>query len=463
MKKNLFPLSLLFLLCAAALCGCAEDDEPIAATDGTILTIHATADGFTSTDGADTRATESSYTTTFTADDEIGVFAVKDGAVIAGCKNVKCTYDAGNNTWNASTPVYYYTGAQYFAYYPYKDNLSSADITSVDGIVNYFNENVATDQGTYADYTAWDLMTAESVSPSGGNKSLSFSFTHKMSLIEISLPIQKYKTPTAYEYSSPIIGATFSIVPTGSSTSTITPYNISKGIYRYIIPAGTSYTVSGEFSTIGNKTITYTQSVSLSAGNYKRLNVTYSGATTITERALAIGDFYYSDGSIFPGNMGNSPNPPTDGCIGVIYCVDKSFITGNSTNTNSYTHGLVVALKDASSYSLWVNAGSAVSWYQNTVAAPSSSSGWYLPNIEELKYICRGSNYGTQSTTGKTALHSQFTRLGGSADNFTSKEYWSSTVYQENWYSLYVNFSNGEEKYHWQKLENFRVRCVLAF
>ena len=286
MKKNLFPFSLLLLLCITALCGCTEGDEPIAAADGTTLTIRATAAGFTSADGADTRASENGYITNFTTGDEIGVFAVdKDGAVIADCKNVKCIRNA-DGSWSADAlaPVYYYIDAQYFAYYPYKSELPAENITDVSGIVDYFNKNIVTDQGTYDNYTAWDLMTAALVLPDG-NKTLSFSFTHQMSLIEISLPVQKYKTSDAadaYEYAEPAINATFSMTKEGGATSPITPYNMGNGIYRYIVPGNTTCTIEGEFH-LNSKVINYKKEISsLASGFYERVNVTYSdGSATL--------------------------------------------------------------------------------------------------------------------------------------------------------------------------------------
>ena len=453
MKTNILYFPLLVLLSTVFLCGCSNDDEPVAtATDGTTLTVTARADGFASTDGTaqtgapQTRASESGYTTTFVKGDQIGVFAVKDGSIIIGCQNVPLTYNG--TSWSGSAPVYKYAGATYFAYYPYTVNMN--DKTSVDAIVAAFNTTVttATDQSTYAKYTACDLMTTTgAVSPTG--TSLSFSFTHKMSLIEISLPAQKYKTTdnaNAYEYSAPVLGATFSLTPSsGSSATTIKPCPIGNGAFRYIVPAGTSgVTVSGAFDTADGKTIEYSKSsLSLSAGNYKRLNVTYSGApSTPTERALAVGDFYYSDGSIYPGD---ASNPPSEGCIGVVYCVDNSFITSNSTkkSDSGYIHGLVVALKDASSSSNWSNASSAVSNYGNTVATPSGSSGWYLPNLDELKYICWGNN-SSQSANGKGYLNDQFNKLSsGNADSFGGGYYRSSTEGYNSGVALYVYFGNG--------------------
>lgn len=371
MKTYLLNISLLVLLSAVSLCGCSNDDEPVATTtNGTTLTVTARADGFAPTDGTaqtstpqsgtpQTRASESGYTTTFVKGDQIGVFAVKNGSVIADCKNVPLTYNGA--AWEGT--VYKYAGATYFAYYPYTAGMN--DKTSVDAIVTAFNTAIAsaTDQSTYAGYTACDLMTtADAVSPSGGT-SLSFTFTHRMSLIEISLPVQKCKTSNdanAYEYSVPL-GATFSLTPgTGSGATTIKPYPMGNDIYRYIVPAGTSdATLSGAFNTADGKTVEYTKSsLSLSAGNYKRLNVTYSGAsTTPIVRALAVGDFYYSDGGICPGDVSN---PPSEGCIGIVYSTDVNRIGTAATQALkakgvNTPHGLVMALTNASDGCRWGN------------------------------------------------------------------------------------------------------------
>lgn len=463
MKTNILYLSFFYILFAVSLCGCSNDDEPIVATtDGTLLTVIARADGFASTDGIPhTRASESDYTTTFVKGDQIGVFAVKNGSIIIGCKNVPCTYNG--MTWSGT--VYECTGATYFAYYPYDENLETSGITSASDIVAAFNTTVstATDQSTYAKYTACDLMTATAASPTSG-KTLTFTFTHQMSLIEISLPEQKCKSTddaNAYEYFTPALGATFSLTQSnGGSTTSIQPCPMGNGIYRYIVPAGTSgVTVSGEFNTADSKTIEYTKSsLSLSVGNYKRLNLTYNGSNNTVVRALAVGDYYYSDGNICPGD---ASNPPSEGCIGVVYCVNNSFIMNNSTkkSNSGFTHGLVVALKDVGTSS-WDKAGSAASNYGNTVAAPSSSSGWYLPNWDELKYICWGNN-SNQSTNGKVKLNTQFGKLSsGSANGFDGSRYWSSTEGSNTGRVVY--FDNGDAG-SYTKYYFGIVRSSLAF
>ena len=535
MKKNISPLSLLFLLCVAALCGCTDDDDPISVTDGTPLTIHATADGFTSTDGVNTRAMENGYTTTFTTGDAIGVFAVdKNGAVIADCKNVKCTYSAdGSWTAESSAPVYYYTGAQYFAYYPYKSELSAENITEVSGIVDYFNKNIATDQSTYAKYTACDLMTTtQNVSPttSGGNKSLSFSFTHRMSLIEISLPMQKYKTSEdadAYEYSSRILSGTFSIVPgtANEGASSITPCSMGNGVYRCIIPANTSYKVGGEFSA-GDKTIEYSkEDLSLSAGNYQRLNVTYSGAPIV--RALAVGDFYCKDaisgtGYLIPGDITELTEEQKAACLGIVMKVGRGTnegTTGNEdkdakkwTDTDTYMlkgtttkmstiHGYVLALKDG-------NGGSACAWASFNTQIGTDQSQYTLfcgySNMQTIKtYLSKNSDKRSLQTDFPAAYHAsegyetiesgKYSSPSNSSGWFLPSAgqcwywyknkdlleesmkkaerdgwyqyYWSSS--EDGYYPVgdawYVNFNDGSVYYNNKNYRNCRVRSCLAF
>lgn len=528
MKTYLLNISLLVLLSAVSLCGCSNDDEPVATTtDGSMLTVTARADSFASTDGTaqtgtvQTRASESGYTTSFVKGDQIGVFAMKDGSVIADCKNVPLTYDGA--VWEGT--VYKYTGATYFAYYPYTAGMN--DKTSVDAIVTAFNTAIAsaTDQSTYAGYTACDLMTtADAVSPSGGT-SLSFTFTHRMSLIEISLPMQKYKTSgetDAYEYSVPL-GATFSLTPgTGSGATTIKPYPMGNGIYRYIVPAGTSdATLSGAFNTADGKTIEYTKSsLSLSAGNYKRLNVPYSGApTTPTVRALAVGDFYYSDGGIYPGNVSN---PPSEGCIGIVFWVGDATAKDGTLQAQhpGCTHGLVVALRDASESTAWQNPSSVQVWldsnrngdflavqsgigtsdplnniqgynntkaieafngansgnivkaveevvtYRSAVPAPVNSSDWYLPSEKELTLLCgREVDNIWKNNSGGTAnrdlINGKLSSISGAAQ-IVSASYWSSAEHNSD-HAFYVNFGYGGVDYEFKDCSTYRVRCALAF
>ena len=51
--------------------------------------------------------------------------------------------------------------------------------------------------------------------------------------------------------------------------------------------------------------------------------------------------------------------------------------------------------------------------FQNSHPAPSNSSGWYWPSIEELRYVCWGQGNG-EGTTGKDMLNTQIGKVSGS-------------------------------------------------
>jgi uncharacterized protein (TIGR02145 family) len=193
--------------------------------------------GFSSTEkDMQTRASESGLSTIFTAGDQIGVFAVKDGAIRTEVNNLCLTaaMDGSQLAWkdaggNAPLKI---NGAVYYAYYPYRSTLPGAPDASATNAAAFFagiiaNWIPATDQGTYAQYTAQDLMTATSSISSGG---LSFSMQHKMALVAIELPV----------------------VASISQFNNYTPYKVTDGIYRYLVnpaslpaPAGTYTTTSG--------------------------------------------------------------------------------------------------------------------------------------------------------------------------------------------------------------------------
>lgn len=419
MKTNYLKHSLFFLLAAFALCSCSNDDETTPATDGIVLNIHATTQGFLSNDGINTRASETNYTTKFADGDEIGVFAVKaDGTIIEGCNNLMLTYSSTDG-WTGG-PVYYYKGATYFAYYPYSASMDNT--ASVDKIIAAFTP--IADQSSYANYTKSDLMTtADAVSPNAETKALDFTFTHKMAMVEISLPVQKYKTsnmPDAYEYSAPALGAKFNIGGTA-----VKPCAMGKGVFRYIVAAG-NIDVNGEFSTTDDRTIEYSKTgLALQPGNYKRLDVTYQGAPTTTiVQAIEVGDFYYSDGAIIPKS---TVTPPSEGCIGIVYCVDQDFITNESTikTKGGFTHGLVVAIKDASKGTTWEGAFTAVSQYATANAAPACSSGWYLPNVVEYEKLANGGS-------GTLFINDQANKLNNGSEEITEgNKYWSNVKYSD--------------------------------
>ncbi|MEG1729808.1 MAG: fimbrillin family protein [Bacteroidaceae bacterium] len=181
-------------------------------------------------------------------------------------------------------------------------------------------------------------------------------------------------------------------------------------------------------------------------------------------RNAAIGDFYFSDGSL-EGKDVQLTDDQRAVCIGIVYWVGD--ITADDPLLKSKfldgTHGLVVALQDVSTSDIqwcstsatvnnWTNssdrgsekvdisAKTKMQGYANTQAltaynnqitgnltvlpitaiaqyaanhpAPKNSSGWYWPSIMELKYMRWGQG-SISGNAGKNMLNSQFEKVGG--------------------------------------------------
>lgn len=260
MKTNLWKLSCMALAMAAIVTGCNQNNElgtPAPSGEEDVLNVVATANDFVSSD-ATSRVSETDYTTTFEEGDAIGVFVVRDGEALVS--NMKMTLGADGTTWAGENDakLYYYKDADYIAYSPYTEGLS---VTSEEEIITHFTTNLknSTGQSTLAEYQAADLMTASVVAANvTRGQNITFSFAHKMSMIEIKVPIRAY-TSGDYEYSAPLglkvtmaeesaAGKEFSLCTFGKETITENESEVTKGIYRCIVaPSNTELNVEGEF------------------------------------------------------------------------------------------------------------------------------------------------------------------------------------------------------------------------
>lgn len=255
---------------------------------------------------------------------------------------------------------------------------------------------------------------------------------------------------------------------------------------------------------------------------------------------LKIGDYYYSDGTTSDGGYRKYSDGTTaimpvqpvltgaDGkvrtVIGIVFWVgdatekDKTLKAAHS----DCTHGLVVALKDASESTVWqnpyvsvqtwlnnnesgvflavesdINAGDplnniqgynntkaieafnanksnssnkvqaveTVVAYRSAVSAPVNSSDWYLPSEKELTLLCgkEVSNiYSSNSdgTANRDLINKKIESISG-AVKISSAAYWSSTERSRSG-AFYVNFANGYVDYNYKDY-TYRVRCALAF
>ena len=253
---------------------------------------------------------------------------------------------------------------------------------------------------------------------------------------------------------------------------------------------------------------------------------------------LKIGDYYYNDGNTSDGGYRKYTDGTTailpvqpvltgaDGnersVIGIVFWVGDATAKDNTLKTQypDCTHGLVVALTDASS-TVWQNPYASVQdWlddnrsgeflavesgtgandplnniqgYNNTkaieafngansgnivqavekvaayrtqVSAPANSSDWYLPSEKELTLLCGREvddiwNNNSGGTANRDLINKKLGLING-AVKISSDYYWSSTEYDHGW-AWYVAFYRGRVGDGDKDYGSYWVRAVLAF
>lgn len=505
MKQIYLFLSLVLL------CACSSDEElsTVAQQPCPALELTVSAGGFV-TDGSapGTRAADIGYTTVFQDGDRLGIVAEQQDG---NKQNLCATYNGATKAWEG---IYYDSKVKTYlsAYFPYQEGLTNQlnNISDADGVLSALKTLMppSADQSSLAAYRASDLLAGTCTLHTEGGKSLNVALSHAYSLLLLLRAGTEYTTPDgSFAYRTPLRDVQVNV----DDALACTPFASAEG-YRLIVDKSGSPSVAWFYTLPDGKTYKVAGSASLSEGTYHLYNNVISGGN----RALAVGDFYYSDGGIVPEDI---PVPPGEGCIGVVFWVgDKAFQDDPLLQIDhpGCTHGLVAALQDAGK-TLWssdyeditnnwlknqgntygittLKEANKMQGYANTKAlegynaseratggnsgktvlpiglirsyagaypAPASSSGWYFPSVKELKFMCWGQNTNGQSTDGKKKLDEQFGKLTG-ASSLQSYNYWSSTEYDDRW-AWRVYFGSGGVGNYYKGNSSYWVRAVLAF
>lgn len=370
---SIFPpaasLACALILMLAACTSDALDELPPAGTDPDArpLTITVSDGGMYAT--GQTRAQERYYSTVFTEGDRIGLYVVKDKTLEV--ENLCLTLQGGKWTLPAGTSQLLYSpDRSYHAYYPYRDNsymsgkVSPGDEDFFKIVVYYWL--VKTNQSTYAQYTASDLMTARGVY---SNHTLSFAMEHRMSLFILQVPATKYS------YTEKIDGREIS-----KSYYRYTAV-LSKNVYWQENPCTARLLVNTkspkvfnpgpyEYYYNGNREtfyFDYSSQLNLQPGKYTVHKVGDNEAGKEEFRSLAAGDYYMQDGSILPGNENVRPfhDELQKSCLGVVFWVGEiegihwtqtGCLKGDHLLMRDHpecVHGMVVAMHDASQEVKW--------------------------------------------------------------------------------------------------------------
>lgn len=345
-----------------------------------------------------TRAVERGYATEFTAGDKIGLYEVTEvdkgnGRSEYQVSGINCnlclTYDG--TAWTLPpgaelTPERQADGSRthYYAYYPWQqDEDMVGKIVADPGLAidrqtgtpwtprEFFDPLIldwgpASNQSTYAAYTASDLMVSRGTVTKRTNGSdgseLRFGMEHQMVLAVVRVP------STEYTYSEIVSG-----IETEKSYRLYTGMNTgfcwqeNSHTARYLVnPQHEAKLLMSHYYTAELKKCSFSVTIArrhdAPSGTY-RLYTIDGGEATVTKRPLKEGDFYMSDGSVLPGEAADGGDLPTDvqkDCLGVVFWVGEN--EGNHwTQTTRLmgdrllmrdhpecTRGMAVALRDAS-------------------------------------------------------------------------------------------------------------------
>ena len=376
--QNIYPLLQAALLLLLAV-SCTQAEFPDAQDNvARPLAISVTDGGYTSTEGKTTRAVENGYTTEFTEGDACGLFMVRglysDKKMIYS--NVKLTAErdatTGSLVWKPEAGTTLAGGLsdeEYYLYYPYRSDLDNTVISNLlEHAIEFPEENffkpisydwpVKTDQSSYADYTASDLMTA-SCTPTldNGAVRLDFVMTHALSLVVIEMPKTVYKFTDAQV-------PDYTVQSEATFTGTAKPLRMADGTYRYLLPNSLP-TIEGSYDE-GNREFTITTSASHPVvGEYKRYKVDGAAETiknvTYAESGIArIGDFYCTKNNGTTGYLipkeADETTVQAAKVVGIVFQTDKSRIGAKEKEKlggEGNVHGLVMAVKNIATRQAW--------------------------------------------------------------------------------------------------------------
>lgn len=199
-KRRYHTLRLLLaLLSAAALWSCTQDGMPstVAAEDDTRfpLTLQVTDAGFAPDGDLSTRTTDTDYRTTFTVGDSIGVYVSRERHILPYANLLFVLTAEGWKNPDGQSLWYEGENSRYYAYYPYqpeydKQHVLYANIYEEADV--YFqpiirNWPIPADQSTHEKFTAADLMVCRGKLDDKTRRELTFTFVHRMVLLEMNL------------------------------------------------------------------------------------------------------------------------------------------------------------------------------------------------------------------------------------------------------------------------------------
>lgn len=384
--------------------GCSQNEEEVPGNVRNGIVLNVTDTGIISNEPS-TRTEDTGFVTTFTQGDQIGLFAVKGGAILDEINNIPFTFNG--SSWSGK-PILYddrLAGVTFYAYYPYQSEMTGkTDLIGDDFFAPLAaGWELTTEQSDQKAYAKQDLMTSNATALIGenGNYSLSFQLTHRMSLVVVKLPSTRYiftdaegvAMPEETPYVAMPVDVAFYLDNVEEGTKISPYYDAKKDEYRLLRKPSSENQIIGHYN---DKQCTLDTAEKMKEGKYKRFIVD-GGYKEVTHH-LQVGDLYYADGSVISVE---EETPSSKNCIGVVYYVGNPQPSAQYGDVSNYKitsemdilkreypsccHGLVLALGPDVADS-WGDATAFMHEWFLTFDAKShftSLSGYYFDNAKD--------------------------------------------------------------------------------
>lgn len=488
MKKNLFIYSLCMVGLLAASCSQDEVSDSLSSKN---IHVNVSDLGMQNGEGG-TRASTSGIVTTFDNGDEIGVYAVSNGEIVEGFNNLKLTKTADG--WSGfPSNASFANDTKFYAYYPYSASTEFSTDKAFESLIAKWNPTSAT---SYTSGDLMTTTTPASVTMVDDlNAKIDLKLSHAMSMIEVTVnsgesTTYKFTNDGLPEYTV-TIGDSEPSFALGNTTFS-SAANVKANTYRLLVNPATTETLK---ISVDGTNYSPKDELAVTSGNYYTMSVgNGSGATEVTH-TLQVGDYYLSDGKLVSKDDALTDEQKAK-VIGVVYYVGNPTPTSlygdsyagytDALNVNhpNCVHGLVYAVDGQNMEGSWgtemvsdgffslyqqnkgvlaecssSNIGGSkhrILGYDNTAtfkylntndknlytslleqlaaktAAPSVTSGWFLPSYGDIYEIASEANQTAISTSfanvGKTLWEAGIIYMT-SSPTFDSKKKYSKKMY----------------------------------
>lgn len=438
-------------VCLFSACQQEELGEAGIATDTAGLQLTVSASDFVPADSAATRAFDDGRVTTFESGDQVGLI-ILDGSNNLIANNLPYTFDGTSWTTTGTAPCYdpmVTNDYTYLVYYPY--TASANGMKTVEELKKIITPQ--TDQSSENAYRQSDLMVGTGTVAREINATLS----HAYASYSLSPVVKMTLDDTSQSGISYVPNTLEEVVFQDGNGEYIRPYRAEDGSYRYILPTDYTGTIRS-FYDYKEKRYSGTREISNAVTNtrYSQVEVLEELGKYTLDNAQ-VGDLYCRDvqgkGYLLPRDA--TYELINRKCVGVVFALGHSqYDTSDYSATGigqKECHGYAVALSEAET-NLFIGWGTrntaldlypegvdnlnnpdqdwdgylytrkivthvggeemlkpmsgenkdgypatyyAVVAYKNLVAAPTNSSGWFLPAIGQLLEVFRQGHFVT--------------------------------------------------------------------